>query len=107
MTPNEAVYTTLSATGLKGAQSAWPIGAAPPLPWFVYYREDGGEVFADDSNYSKLPRFRAELWTSQNDETVRASFEAALSEIGPFSTNEGWVPSENAYMVAYTFTYHN
>lgn len=107
MTPNEEVYATLSATGLPGALSAWPIGQAPPLPWFVYYVQEGGEVFADDSNFTKLVRYRAELWTAQNDEEVRATFESAVSQIGPFTTNEGWVPSENAYMVAYTFTYHN
>lgn len=106
MTPDQEVYQTLSASGIPGAKVAFPVGGAPPMPFFVYMRESGGETFADDTNYATLTRYRAELYQKANDPATRAAFEAAVSEIGPFTTNEGWVPSENCLMTAYSFTHH-
>ena len=106
MTPEKAVYTTLLKSGLPGTKTEWHLGNVPPLPWFVYYRRKGSEVRADNENYAEMPRFRAELWMQSNDREVRDAFEEQLRLFGPFTTNESWVASENAYQVEYTFTYH-
>jgi len=106
MTPDEEVFAALKASGLPGTKLAWQVGKAPPLPWFVYMRDKGGELFADDSNYERMVRFRAELYMKENDPATRAAFESAVSSVGPFSSVESWIPSESCYMVAYTFTHH-
>jgi len=59
--PDKTVYSTLKSVGIPGTMFAWSLGGAPPLPWFVYYQARGGETFADNSNYHKLPRYRAAL----------------------------------------------
>ena len=106
MTPNEYVFSALSESGLPGTFQEWRQGKAPPLPWFVYRRTRGGFIHADNDNYAQLPRYRAELWMPTNDPDTREAFEDAVRSIGPFTSNESWVPSENAYQVEYTFTYH-
>lgn len=106
MTPKEDVFKTLSAVGIPGTWVAWRHGSVKPLPWFVFSRESGGEVMADNSNYACLPRFRVELMLAESDPELQARFEEALGSIGPFTSNEGWIPGENAYQIAYSITWH-
>ena len=43
MTDDALVFQTLKGmTGLPGTKLAWPLGNAPSLPWFVYYRDRKG-----------------------------------------------------------------
>lgn len=106
MTHDKAVYEALSASGIPGTKMAYPVGKTPALPFFVYMQESGGETFADNKNYETLTRYRAELYQKDNDPSVREAFESAVAAVGPFTTNEGWIASENCYMTAYSFTYH-
>ena len=66
----------------------------------------GGETFADNRNYMTLPRFRVELMLAEADPELQARFEEALGSIGPFTSNEGWIPGENAYQLVYELTWH-
>lgn len=106
MTPSQEVYQALTASGIQGTKIAYPLGGAPELPWFVYYIDKGGEVFADDSNYACLTRFTAELYMKENDPELKGRFEAAIATIGPFTSNESWLTQEGCYMASYEFT-HN
>lgn len=106
MAPNEVVYETLCSSGIPGAEWAFPLGKAPAPPFFVYMHERGGDLFAEDDNYAQMHRYRAELYMSEPDNAVRREFEAAISQLSPFTSNESWIPSENCLMVAYSFTYH-
>lgn len=106
MTPDEAVYTTLLKSGLPGTKVGWPIGGAPPLPWFTYKRTKGGEVFADDGNYAKMRRYDVDLYQAETDDDLRDEFEEVLSELGPFSSTEVWIPAENCWETSYRLTYH-
>jgi len=89
------------------------MGKAPKLPWFVYYEEplglsyhyDSGDVYADDSNYAKLPRFNAELYMKDYDTDVIEAFEAAIHRLAPFRSDEAWVESENCFMRSYNFVF--
>lgn len=106
MTPNEVVYQTVSGVGIPGTYAAYQEGSAPALPWFVYIRERGGEVYADDSNYATLPRYRVELYMAERDSDLIASVgEAIGGRFGPYSTDESWILSEHVLMVSYEFTY--
>ena len=106
MTPEAEVFAKLSTSGIPGTKVAWQLGCAPPPPYFVYCRDEGGDLFADDLNYALLPRFRAELYMGEYDAGVRETFSDAVASVGPYTTNESWIPGESAYMVAYEFTWH-
>lgn len=106
MTPDKEVYEALSASGIPGTKVAWQEGMAPPLPWFTYQRKRKGEVFAENSNYSALPRYEAELYIRENDTGVREAFEEAVASIGPYTAYETWIPTEQCLEVSYAFTYH-
>lgn len=106
MTPNETVFRTLSGVGIPGTYLAYQEGSVPPLPWFVYMREGGGEFHADDSNYAALPRYRVELYMAERDASLIDAMARAIGErFGPYATDESWVLSEHALMVTYEFTY--
>lgn len=105
MTDDARVYSALrEATGLPGTKYAWPLGSAPPLPWFVYYRARGGEVHADNTNYHLLPRYVAELYLAENvPETVDA-FEEAVRSLGTFTRRDEWLEGEGCMMHRFAFT---
>lgn len=103
---DEAVYSVLSESGLRGTKVAWPLGEAPSLPWFTYKRLKKGEVFADDRNYAKMQRYQVDLYQSDLDDEVVERLEAALDRIGPHSANEVWNAVENCWITSYTLTYH-
>lgn len=106
MTPDEVVFQALLTSGLKGTKVGWPIGGAPPLPWFTYKHKRGGEFFADDGNFAKMRRYTVDLYEKVPDEEVGERFEEALSIIGPYSENESFITTENAWVTSYTVTYH-
>ena len=68
--------------------------------------EVADEVFADDRNWSKMHRYRAELYMREYDPELRERFEDAVGSIGPYTAYETWVPTERCLMVSYDFTYH-
>ena len=104
MTSDDIVYATLSEVGIPGTRSAWQLGEAPPLPWFVYVRANGGEVFADNDTFDPLPRYRAELYSRENDPDLVLAFEDAVRKLGAFRHRESWLSEENCQMHSYTFT---
>ena len=101
---NKAIYAALSVV-CPGTYVAWPIGGAPPLPWFTYKREHDGEVFADNRNYGLMPRYRVELLFKENDPSLIDDFEAALSSISTWKLYESdMLDSENCLYHDYRLT---
>lgn len=101
MTPSAILYKTLTKV-VPGTYLAYVPGNAPPLPWFAYSRRNGEEFFADDTNYSRLPRYRVELLFKENDPELVESFESALSELGTWRLSSAdYLESENCYMHDY------
>lgn len=106
MTPDETVFELLSSSGLSGTKDSWPLKKAPALPWFTYKREKGGEVFADDANYALMRRYEVELYQRELDDEVRDAFEECVARVGPFSSDEEWIPHENCWVTTYSVTFH-
>lgn len=99
------VYEALSALDIPGAHYAFPEGGAPRAPFFVYSLDDAGEVFADDSNWSRLPRYRVQLLErEQSPELEEAVADALRDAFGPVRTVEDWSQSEHARIVSFYFT---
>lgn len=104
MTYNAILYSTLTEV-CRGTYLAWAIGEAPPLPWFTYKREHDGEVYADNKNYSLMPRYRVELLFKEYDPTLIEDFEKALSAIGTWKLYESdMLDSENCLYHDYRLT---
>ena len=104
MTDDARVFSALKATGLKGTKFNWPVGKAPPLPWFIYFRNRGGEEFADNDNYFQFPRYVAELYVKENDPDLAEAFGRAVRTLGPFSRREEWLDSEGCMVYRFQFT---
>ena len=105
MTDDAYVFKTLKEeSGLPGTELAWPYGEAPSLPWFVYMRSNDGETFAENDNYHSMPRYRAELYISENDADLVRTFANAVRRLGPYRHHEQWLDNENCQMHSYTFT---
>jgi hypothetical protein len=104
MRERERVYAALTASGIKGTYVAYPVGKAPPLPWFTYREDDGGEFFADDSNYAGLPHYMARLFQEDMDTEVEDRLAAAVATIGPYRKTQAWSPTENCLITTFEFT---
>lgn len=105
MTPDEYVFEHLSAAGIPGTKLAYQEGEAPPLPWFVYLDRRGKDLFACDINYAKVQRYRAELYMRENDPDLIKRFEEAVASIGPYTSYETWVPTEQCLEIQYDFSF--
>lgn len=105
MNADSHVFRVLSSSGLNGTKIAYQEGHAPPLPWFVYMHRRGKDLFACDTNYAKVQRYRAELYMRENDPEVRERFEQAVSQLGPYTSYETWIPTEQCLMVSYDFSF--
>ena len=91
----------------QGTYVAYEPKKAPPLPWFVYSHERGEEFFADNSNYSRLPRYRVELFFKENDPDLIERFESALDELGTWRIYDSdYVNSERCLMHDYRLAFH-
>lgn len=104
MTDDARVFQALSAVGIPGTKHAWSVGKAPQLPWFVYWRNAGGWMFADGVNYQLMPRYVAELYVRENDPAIVDAFEDAVRSIGPFTRREAWLDSEGCMQYRFQFT---
>jgi hypothetical protein len=105
MNPDKVVFEALSSSGIPGTKVAYQEGHAPPLPFFVYLTRRGGDLFACDTNYAKVQRYRAELYQRENDPELRERFEAAIASLGPYTAYETWIPTEQCLMTSYDFSF--
>ena len=106
MTSDEVVYTTLLTIGLPGTKMGWPLGGAPPLPWFTDQRLKKGEFYADNSMYQRMRRYQIDLFQKDADDDLRDAFEEVVATLGPYSSTESWIPSEDCWRTSYTITFH-
>lgn len=100
------VYTTL--TGVSGFATkvtyyAWPVGAAPALPFICYLATGANNFAADGQVYHSATTVDVELYTATKDLTVEASIEAALTAAGFFwsKQSEEYLEDENCYEIIY------
>lgn len=108
LSADRLVYAACKSAGIPGAHQAYPEGEAPKPPFFVYELDSGGEVFADDGNLCRFPRYRVELIERQADSTLESSLLIALKrEFGAVRLYEDWSDSEHARIVSYYFTVTN
>lgn len=105
METDAIVFSTLGTIGVPVTKLAWPVGSAPELPWVAFVRERGGEVFCDNTNYHRFPRYRAELYMKENDPELIEAFEKAVGKLGTYRVySDDFVDSEHCYLLSLEFT---
>lgn len=97
------VYTAVSSV-MPCAHMAFPIGAAPPLPWCVYYLDEMDGYAADNRLHAKRNNWIVEHYWKDYDEGIEAALEAAIGDaFGMFTKTETWVETENCVQTSYHF----
>lgn len=100
------LYTVLSGiSGFAGkvAYRAWPVGAAPALPFICYLETGSNNFIADGQVYVAVKAIAVELYTEAKDPTNEALVEAALTGAGiVWSKSEDYLDDERCYMITYT-----
>lgn len=93
----------LSGTGLPVAYSAFPEGAAPPLPWICYLLPGTDNFFADGIAYEIIRNARVELYTQAKDPELENTVQTALTNAGIAWQIEssGTIESERCHMTSY------
>ena len=89
----------------KVAYRAFPVGAAPELP-FICYMDVGTDNFvADNEVYSVIYEIDVELYTRYKDPESEAAVEQCLKDHGiVWNKSDEYIDSENMYEVVYTFS---
>lgn len=72
------------------------------LPYMVYIISANDQFAADNITYHSDPEIQLELYTEQKDSTSEATVEGLISGFY-FTKEEGYLDSEQMYMVAYRF----
>lgn len=108
MSVRREVYQALAATGLKGTETpGWPVGKAPPLPWFVYEVEPRSTHFADDGVWYAPPHVTVDLYSRDRDEELEAKVGAACDALGNLGMEptHTWLKTESCWVTTFDFTY--
>ena len=99
------IQTMLSGLGIPSVRFAWPEGAAPSLPWAVFWLEEEDGIYADNRMDSRRRDWTLELYQKTSDEELEARLEdAIIAAFGPFRKGEAWVDDENVIQTTYYFT---
>lgn len=97
--------SAIRGAGVPISHLAWPLDAAPPLPWCVYRLDEDAKLSADGGRHASFPRYAVELYQEASDEGTEAKVEAAIAAaFGDYDKTEAWVEGESCVMTTYAFT---
>ena len=102
------LFTILnSITGFKDkvAYRMFPVGAAPALPFIVYYSQGTDNQFGDNKTYHVVEDMNICLYSRQKDTTSESAIESALNNNNiPWNKSEAYIDSEECYEITYEIT---
>lgn len=102
------LFTILnSITGFKDkvAYRMFPVGAAPALPFIVYYSQGTDNQFGDNKTYHVVEDINICLYSRQKDTTSESAIESALNNNNiPWNKSEAYIDSEECYEITYEIT---
>lgn len=102
------LFTILnSITGFKDkvAYRMFPVGAAPALPFIVYYSQGTDNQFGDNKTYHVVEDINICLYSRQKDTTSESAIESALNNSNiPWNKSEAYIDSEECYEITYEIT---
>lgn len=97
------LFTQLLTTGLPVAYDAFPIGAAPALPFICYRETDSDNFAADNGVYLPVTNIDVELYTANKSPTTEALVETALAGF-VWEKSEEYIPDERMFVITYTIS---
>ena len=88
----------------KVAYRAFPVGAAPALPFICYLDVSTDNMFADNEVYAVIYEIDVELYTQFKDLASESKVEECLKGLGiSWNKSDEYIDSENMYEVIYSF----
>ena len=94
------IKASLERTGYPVTYRAWPVPAAPPLPFICYMVTGTDNFYADNEVYCKIERVQIELYTKLKDLAAEARVEAAMLN-WPWQKTESYLDAEQCYQILY------
>lgn len=92
----------IEAIGLPFAYYSFPEGAAPLLPYIVYYYPGTENFPADNKVFQVIQTLNIELYTKTKDFSQEAAVEAVLDACGlVWDKTETYINDEHMYEVLY------
>ena len=89
----------------KVAYRAFPVGAAPALPFICFMETESSNFFADAMVYKKVQGVDIEFYSDQKDTVSEAGIEAMLdSNKILWDKTEYYIDSQNMLQVVYDIT---
>lgn len=86
----------------KVAYRAFPVGAAPALPFICFQETQSNNFVADTKVYHKITDVDIELYTEDKDPATEAALESMLNEkLLVWSKSEVYIESEDVLQVLY------
>lgn len=87
----------------KVAYRAFPVGAAPELPFICYLETNSNNAFADNKVYKAIKGIDVELYSENKDVDSESLIENALAEnMIPWEKSEDYIDSEKCLRVTYS-----
>lgn len=104
----DKLFTLLDAiTGFKDkvAYRMFPVGAAPALPFIVFYSQGTDNAFGDNQTYHVVEDVNVCLYTKDKDTTSESALESALNTAKiPWNKSEVYIDTEECYEITYAIT---
>ena len=86
----------------KVAYRAFPVGAAPALPFICFQETESNNFMADTKVYYKITNVDIELYTDQKDPTTEAALEKVLNDNQlSWNKSEVYIESEDVLELIY------
>jgi hypothetical protein len=87
------------------AYRAFPVGAAPELPFICYVDVSTDNFMADNQVYAVIYDVDVELYTQYKDPATESLVEACLKGLGiAWNKSDEYIDSENMYEILYSFS---
>lgn len=88
----------------KVAYRAFPVGAAPELPFICYLDTSTDNFIADNEVYAVIHGVDVELYTQNKDQKSESLVEACLKDLGiVWQKYDEYIDDQSMYEVIYSF----
>lgn len=98
----EDVATMIEAMGYPYAYYQFPEGTGQAPPFICFFFTSSSDLYADDTNYSRIDGLSIEFYTSEKDFDAEKDIETAINANGlTFYKEENYIDSEKMWQIAY------
>lgn len=100
----KSALSSISGFDKKVAYRAFPVGAAPELPFICYLDTSTDNFIADNEVYAVIYGIDVELYTQFKDQKSETLVEACLNDLGiVWQKSDEYIDDQSMYEVIYSF----